>query len=144
VDTKILIVTDDPEMQSQLVQALSGRGFWSFAVPRGGSTIFQLGLIQPDLVILDVGLDGMDRWRTLHHVREVSSVPVIVLVAPQDREGRSESLDRGADSCLSKPFEAQELQARVRALVRRVHYAARSTRQSQTVCNQPVTGFSLP
>jgi DNA-binding response OmpR family regulator len=130
VDTKILIVTDDPVMQNLLVRALSGNGYRSFTAPDGGSAILQVGLTQPDLVILDVPWPGRDRWRTLRRIRELSSVPLIALVSVEDQEGGSESLDRGADAFLTKPFDLQELEARVRALLRRVRCTARAIRQS--------------
>jgi two-component system OmpR family response regulator len=132
VDKKILIVADDPEVRDLMALALSGNGFRSLAVPDGGA-ILQFGLIQPDLVILDIAPTGKDRWRTLQRIRELSSVPLIALIDPDDYVGTSESLDRGADFSLAKPFDVQELQARVRALLRRVQYAARSARQSHTV-----------
>jgi DNA-binding response OmpR family regulator len=133
VDRKILIVTNDPVMQNLLVRALSGNGYRSYTTPDGGGTLLQIGLTQPDLVILDVPWPGRERWRTLRRIREQSSVPLIALVAVEDQEGGSESLDRGADAFLTKPFDLQELGARVRALLRRTEYAARSGRHSSTV-----------
>jgi DNA-binding response OmpR family regulator len=133
VDSKILIVVDDPDMQGLLVRVLSGNGFRLCAVPDGGGALLQFGLFQPDLVIVNILASGKDRWKTLQRIRELSSVPVIALTAADDYEGKSESLDRGADSCLARPFDLLELQARVRALLRRVNYAARAARKSPVV-----------
>jgi DNA-binding response OmpR family regulator len=137
VDIKILIIANDLEVRNQLARALATNGFRLFTVPDGGGAIFQFGLILPDLVIVEIPAGGQDRWKTLQRIREMSPVPVIALAAPEDPEGKSESLDRGADSCLTRPFDMQELQARIRALLRRVEYATHSARQSQAV---PVYG----
>jgi DNA-binding response OmpR family regulator len=116
VEPKVLVIANDIDVRNHLVRSLSGSGLRVFAVP--------------DIVILEVAPRGVDRWETLQRVREMSFVPLIALVSLEDREGRSESLDRGADSCLTKPFYISELQARVRALLRRVHFIARSARQA--------------
>jgi DNA-binding response OmpR family regulator len=133
VDTKILIVADEPDTRNQLARSLAGSGFRVFAVPDGAGAVLQFGLILPDLVILDIPPAGKERWKPVQRIREMSPVPVIVLVASEDHEGKSEGLDWGADSCLTKPFDLPELQARVRALLRRVQYAARSSRRSSAV-----------
>ncbi len=137
VDKKILIIADDPNVRNLLAQAFAKGRFRSFAVPDGGSAVLQFGLIQPDLVILDVPTGDRDRWKTLRRIRELSSVPLLALIEEEDWEGGSESLERGADIFLVRPFDLRELEARVRALLRRVQYTARSLRQSQT---EPIFG----
>jgi DNA-binding response OmpR family regulator len=132
MEAKILIIADDPDMRNQLVRAFAGGGSRAFAVPDSGEAFLQFGLLLPDLVILDIPPRGKDRWETVRRVREMSYVPVIALVSREDIEGKSESLDHGADSCLTKPFQVSELRARARALLRRVQYAARSALQSPT------------
>jgi DNA-binding response OmpR family regulator len=133
VNTKILIVANDPAVRNQLVGSFSGVDSRAFSAPDGGEALLQFGLILPDLVILDIPLSGKDRWKTVQRMREMSPVPVIALVSVEDYEGKSESLDRGADSFLTKPFDVQELQARVRALLRRVHGTTRPARQQTAV-----------
>ena len=130
MEPKILVIANDVDVRNHLVRSLSGSGLRIFAAPDSGEAFLQLGLFLPDLVVLDVVPSGADRWQTLQRVREISPVPVIALVSLEDREGRSESLDWGADSCLSKPFYVSELQARARALLRRVYLNTRSARQA--------------
>ncbi len=127
MNQKILIVENDPNVRDRLVEAFSANGFQSLAAPDEPGAIFDFGLLQPDLVILGIPQAGEDRWQTLRRIREVSSVPVIMLTVPDDREGNIESLERGADSFVTKPFDMRELRARVRALLRRVQHAAQAT-----------------
>jgi DNA-binding response OmpR family regulator len=129
----ILIVANDPVVRNQLVWALAEHGYRFFTTSDGGGSILQVGFIQPGLVILNIPPDGQDRWKTLQRIREMSPVPVIVLTGSEDDEGRSECLERGADCCLSQPFNERELQARARALLRRVQYKARSGREPQAI-----------
>lgn len=128
VEPKILIIADDPEVRNQLLRSLGGSGAQTFAVPGSEQSFLQFGLFLPELVIVDIPLHSKDRWKTIQRVREMSSVPIIALISVKDRQGRSESLDYGADSCLTKPYHASELQARIRALLRRVRYTAQSAR----------------
>jgi DNA-binding response OmpR family regulator len=128
VESKILIIADDPEVRNQLLRSLGGSGAQTSAVPDRQEAFLQFGLFLPDLVIVDIPLRRRDRWKTIQRVREISSVPVIALISVKDREGKSESLDYGADFCLTKPFHVSELQARIRALLRRVRYTAHSAR----------------
>jgi DNA-binding response OmpR family regulator len=129
----ILIIANELEIRNQLVGALSEYGYRFFTTADGGGAILQVGFIQPQLVILDLASEGQDRWRTLQRIRELFPVPVIVLTASENDDDRSESLDRGADCCLIQPFSAQELQARVRALLRRVRYGDRVVQDPQSV-----------
>lgn len=119
VDKTILIIGDDLETQYLLTEALSQGEFQVSATPTRIGSILQFGLIQPSLLIFDIPQADTRSWEILERIRELSSVPVIALLADNDYEARIASLDRGADYCLAKPFNVQELQARVRALLRR-------------------------
>jgi two-component system KDP operon response regulator KdpE len=83
--------------------------------------------LKPDLILLDVVMPGMDGWEMLGHLREFSSVPVIMLTAMGGLQDRVYGLDTGADDYVTKPFETQELTARMRALLRRVTPASDET-----------------
>ena len=117
---KLLIVEDDALLQSGLAQALSSEGY---AVDCAGSAAESNALLrssQYSLIVLDLGLPDRDgatllrQWR-----RDGNAVPVLILTARDALEDRVDGLDAGADDYLVKPFALAELQARVRALIRR-------------------------
>jgi len=127
---KLLIVEDDELLQSGLAQALSAKGY---AVDCAGSAAESNALLrsgQYTLIVLDLGLPDRDgasllrQWR-----REGLAIPVLILTARDALEDRVEGLDAGADDYLIKPFALAELQARVRALIRR--YQGHSDNQLQ-------------
>jgi DNA-binding response OmpR family regulator len=124
VERKILVIGDDPATQDLLRCTFSRDRFQVFTTPSRMSVVFQLYLLQPDLLILDTLQPGMDRGKMLKQIRERFSVPIVVLGAQAEHGIKFESLDQGADDFLAKPFSIQELQARVRALLRRAQYAA--------------------
>jgi DNA-binding response OmpR family regulator len=132
VSKRILIIEDDPDTRDFLVQAFSDSGF-SVSVASSESALLQFGLVQPNLIVFDIHTSGEGSWRTLQRIRELSAVPIITLCAPDDVGVRVQSLDQGADLCLAKPVGVRELQARVRALLRRDQRAYRPNWQMQTV-----------
>jgi two-component system KDP operon response regulator KdpE len=112
VEKRILIVMREPETRELLAQNFSDHGFRPFTAPDGVGGLFQFGLTQPHLVVLDV-----NGWETLQRIRALSNVPIIALIEDNSRD-RIESLNRGADYFVTKPPSVQELQAKVRALLR--------------------------
>jgi len=117
---RLLVVEDDPGLAAALRDGLGARGF---AVDRAGSAesaLDLLGIDSYDLVVLDLGLPGMDGLAFLRVLRErANPVPILVLTARGDVADRVAGLDQGADDYLQKPFAFPELLARVRALLRR-------------------------
>ncbi|NAS24479.1 response regulator [Herbidospora sp. NEAU-GS84] len=115
----LLLIEDDVTIRTALVRALRGKGH---AVAAASSALDGLRMAlddRPDLVVLDLGLPDLDGAELLRMLRAVSAVPVIVATA---RDGDAESvrvLDAGADDYLVKPFTAAQLDARVRAVLRR-------------------------
>jgi len=126
MDKKILIVGNDVQTEALLSQAFSGSDFQLLIISGNGSSVSPSGLIGPDLIIFDSLLPGAPGWHTLHQIRQLSPVPIIVLTDVDDSQVRIKSLDLGADYCLSKPLDLDELQARVRVLLRRAPAAAGS------------------
>jgi DNA-binding response OmpR family regulator len=110
---KVLIVGKNQDTREILVRALSGEDLQVFAAADGVSGLFQFGLVQPQVVILDV-----DGWETLQRLRSVSNVPIIALTA-NDWESGVESLNRGADYFVTKPLNVREVAAKVQASLRR-------------------------
>jgi two-component system response regulator PrrA len=116
---QILLIEDDPGIRSRLIRALSELGY---AVSSTGSGMSGLAMAVdegPDLVLLDLGLPDLDGTDVLVMLRAVSSVPVIITSARDDDPGLVRALDRGADDYVVKPFTAAQLDARMRAVLRR-------------------------
>ncbi len=116
---RVLVVEDDEAIAQVLQRSLRMEGYDVRVTGDGVSALDIAHAYLPDLVILDLGLprlDGLDVARTL---REGDDVPILVLTARDAVESRVEGLDSGADDYLVKPFERQELLARLRALLRR-------------------------
>jgi len=118
-DAKILIVDDEPQITRVLRTALSTQGYALRVAPNGAQALEAAHQWKPDLVITDLAMPEMDGVELCRELRAVSQVPIIVLsVRNQDRM-KIEALDAGADDYVTKPFSIQELQARVRAQLRR-------------------------
>jgi DNA-binding response OmpR family regulator len=123
---KILVIGNDVQVEALLSQAFSGSDFQLLIISGNGSSVAPSGLIEPDLIIFDSLLPGAPGWRTLRQIRQMSPVPIIVLTDVEDSEVRIKSLDLGADYCLSKPLDLDELRARIGVLLRRAPHTAGS------------------
>ena len=122
---RLLVVEDDPELLKLLHDALTTAGFICRQAADGRDAFTQLRQEPFDLVILDWTLPGLSGLELLHRMRSTAiNTPVLMLTARDQLEERVEALDAGADDYLTKPFELQELQARVRAQLRRCQYDA--------------------
>ncbi len=119
---RILVVEDDAALGDQVIEALSGSGY-AADLARDGEEGGFLGETEPyDAVVLDLGLPNVDGLTVLRRWRKSGvAVPVIVLTARGHWHEKVEGIDAGADDYLTKPFRMEELQARVRALIRRAH-----------------------
>jgi len=121
---QLLVVEDDERIRAALIRALRERGH---AVSSAGTALEGLRRAvdeKPDLVVLDLGLPDLDGRELLRMLRAVSSVPVIVATARDDDESVVQALDAGADDYVVKPFPAGQLEARIRAVLRRAAGAA--------------------
>jgi two-component system OmpR family response regulator len=117
---RILIVDDDTVVAGGVTRILESEGFAVDTVARGEQAILAATQERFDLVILDVGLPGMDGFEVLRRLRaEAERVPVLLLTARGAVDDRVHGLDLGADDYMAKPFAVSELAARVRALIRR-------------------------
>src|SRR5437879_11999448 len=117
---RILIVEDDPSRASGPARSLQAEGYAAAVAGRGGEAVGAARGERFDLVILDIGLPGMDGFEVLRRLRGAEHrVPVLVLTARDTVSDRVHGLDLGADDYMAKPFAMPELAARVRALIRR-------------------------
>jgi DNA-binding response OmpR family regulator len=116
---RVLLVEDDVEIADVLRRSLRNEGY---EVRTSGDGIDALEVASgfvPDLVVLDLGLPRLDGVEVCRRLRADSDVPILMLTARSETEDRVDGLDSGADDYLAKPFERQELLARIRALLRR-------------------------
>jgi two-component system KDP operon response regulator KdpE len=116
---QLLLVEDDPAIRSALVRALSERGHGVRTASTGMAGLQEAVDNRPDLVVLDLGLPDVDGCTVLTMLRAVSDVPVIVATARDDERETVRALDAGADDYVVKPFAAEHLEARIRAVLRR-------------------------
>ncbi|HWE63408.1 MAG TPA: response regulator transcription factor [Chloroflexota bacterium] len=117
--TRILVVDDEPHIVDFIILGLQRGGYAVTGAYDGQQALTMAQEWQPDLVILDVMLPGLDGLHVCRRVRAFSDVPILLLTARGDVDDRVLGLDSGADDYLCKPFSFAELAARVRALLRR-------------------------
>ena len=115
---RILIVDDDTALGEMLGIVLRGEGFETQTVTRGDEVMGAFGEFQPDLVLLDVMLPGMDGIEVCRAIRADSGVPIVMLTAKSDTVDVVLGLESGADDYIVKPFKPKELVARVRTRLR--------------------------
>jgi DNA-binding response OmpR family regulator len=116
---KVLIIEDDPTIRTGVVRALGARGH---VVVSSGTAMEGLKLAvaeKPDVILLDLGLPDLDGREMLRMLRAVSRVPVIVATARRSEEEIVRALDAGADDYVVKPYGASQIDARIRAILRR-------------------------
>jgi DNA-binding response OmpR family regulator len=118
-DPRVLVVEDDEEIAQVLQRSLRLEGYEVRVAADGETALDQSAAFNPDLVILDLGLPKLDGMEVARRLRSADDVPILMLTARDALEARVEGLDAGADDYLVKPFERQELLARLRALLRR-------------------------
>lgn len=119
VETKILVVDDDPAIAEMLTIVLQGEGFRTVVVGDGVEAVKAAEEHNPDLILLDVMLPGMNGIDVCKAIRETSTVPIVMLTARTDTVDVVLGLESGADDYVHKPFKPKELVARVRARLRR-------------------------
>ncbi len=119
-----MVIDNDLQTRDLLSQAFAGSECRVVIIPGDGGPLPPSGLTGQDLVIFDGLPPGAPGWRTLRQIRQQSPVPIIVLTDDDDSWAKIKILDMGADYCLSKPLDLDELRARVGVLLRRAAKAA--------------------
>jgi len=117
---KILIVEDELTLQETIAYNLKREGYLVETSIDGVEAIAKVKDIEPDLILLDIMLPGMDGFEVCRIIRKEVSVPILMLTARDDEIDRVVGLEVGADDYLTKPFSMRELIARIKALLRRV------------------------
>ena len=116
---RVLVVDDEPQITRVLKTVLSSQGYDVRTAADGESALAGFKEWSPELVITDLYMPHMDGVELCRRIREVSSVPIIVLSVKGEEQSKVEALDSGADDYVTKPFGIDELMARVRAALRR-------------------------
>jgi two-component system, OmpR family, response regulator len=116
---RLLIIEDEPRLLRALAKALREEGYAVDTAEEGEDGLFKATAFSYDAVVLDVMLPGMDGWEILRRLRATKPTPVLMLTARDATSDRVKGLDSGADDYLVKPFELDELFARIRAIIRR-------------------------
>jgi two-component system KDP operon response regulator KdpE len=118
----VLVVDDEPRMIRFIRMNLELEGYQVIEASNGAEALEQVRQHLPDLVIMDVMMPKMDGFEALRLLREISTVPVILLTVKSDEEDRIRGLELGADDYITKPFSPRELASRVNAVLRRASW----------------------
>ncbi|MFB4349513.1 response regulator [Microbacterium sp. CR_7] len=124
---KLLIADDDPQMVRALRITLAAHGYEVVVASDGAAAVATAAQAHPDLIMLDLGMPQLDGIEVIQALRGWTSVPIIVVSGRTGSADKVEALDAGADDFVTKPFQVDELLARLRALSRRAAPAGEST-----------------
>ena len=124
----VVVIEDEPQIRRLLRATLVSQGYRFFEATTGADGLTEAATRQPDIVILDLGLPDMDGLEIIRHLREWSSVPIVILSARDQEQDKIAALDLGANDYVVKPFAVGELLARMRSARR---HAARTPGQSE-------------
>jgi two-component system, OmpR family, response regulator MprA len=116
---RVLVVEDDPDIGDVVRRSLRREGYDVRLAADGSEALDEAAVFEPDAVVLDLGLPKVDGIEVSRRLRADGDVPILMLTARDSVDSRVEGLDSGADDYLVKPFDLQELLARLRALLRR-------------------------
>ncbi len=116
---KVLVADDDPQLVRALRITLAAHGYEVVAAPDGAAAIALAAKERPDIVMVDLGMPRLDGMRVIQALRGWTTVPIIVVSGRTGSADKVEALDAGADDFVTKPFQIDELLARLRALSRR-------------------------
>jgi two-component system KDP operon response regulator KdpE len=117
--SRVLVVDDEPQIRRTLAINLRARGYQVDLAASGEEALKAAAHHQPDVVVLDLGLPGIDGLQVIHGLRGWTQIPIIVLSVREREADKVAALDAGADDYVTKPFGINELLARLRAAVRR-------------------------
>ncbi len=126
----ILIIDDDPDLARIVQLSLNREGYQTVVATSGLEGLQEAYRVQPNLVILDIMMPGMDGWEVCRRLVEMSNVPILMLTAKGTEADIVKGLQIGADDYLTKPFSVAELIARVQALLRRAGSPSRTDKSS--------------
>jgi len=118
---RVLVVEDDPEMRKALALNLTARGYVIVGAATGAAALDEAAAATPDVIVLDLGLPDMDGMDIIRAIRGYSRTPIVVLSGRSGSADKVDALEAGADDYVTKPFDINELVARLRAATRRAN-----------------------
>lgn len=116
---KVLIAEDDPASAALLNKFLRASGYDTSVAGDGSEVMTKMMQCDPDIILLDVEMPERDGWETLAEIRSISQVPVIMVTVRSATSDKVRGLEQGADDYVTKPFDLKEMEARIRAVLRR-------------------------
>src|ERR1051326_6094726 len=125
-EMRVLVVEDEPDLLRSLAQALREEGYAVDTAADGEDGLFDAECNEYDAIVLDLMLPKLDGWELLRRLRKTKKTPVLMLTARDQSRDRVRGLDTGADDYVVKPFDLEELLARLRALIRRTSNQTRA------------------
>ncbi|MGN1248495.1 MAG: response regulator [Candidatus Spyradocola sp.] len=136
----ILVVEDDSAVQNLIVTALETTHAYRLCTAETGTqALLEAAAQQPAIMLLDLGLPDLDGVEVITRVRAWSDMPIIVISARNEDDDKIDALDAGADDYLTKPFSVDELLARMRGILRRLHYLKAASGQDTRFVNGDLT-----
>ncbi len=136
---RVMIVDDEPKILRFIAANLKSLGFEVHTFMRGAEALDNYDLLNPDLILLDIMMPGMDGFELLKRLHLFSDVPVIMLTARGDSNDKVLGLNSGADDYLTKPFSLEELFARVNAVLRRYDKTLAQSNKTSEITGGPIT-----
>ena len=133
--SKILVVDDERNIVELIRLYMEKEGFETICAYTGDEALSKFREEKPDLIVLDLMLPGTDGWQVCREIRKTSGVPIIMLTAKSETFDKVLGLELGADDYITKPFEAKELLARVKAVLRRTGTQEAETQKEVTFNN---------
>ncbi|MBM4467760.1 MAG: response regulator [Chloroflexi bacterium] len=115
--SKVLLVDDDATLLEALDLYLSRHGYQVYTAANGDAALHQISRHGPDIVVLDVMMPQLDGWQTCRHIRQTSSIPIIMLTARAQETDKAMGVKLGVDDYVTKPFSLKELKARIEAIL---------------------------
>ncbi|MBX9724902.1 MAG: response regulator transcription factor [Candidatus Obscuribacterales bacterium] len=134
-NVKVLVIDDEPQIRRALRVGLEKNDYRVILAENGESGLLQAAAQAPDLVILDVAMPpGIDGFEVCRRLREWSKVPIIFLSVRENEDDKVRALEMGADDYVTKPFGIRELEARIKAVVRRTSLEQSNVEQASFAC----------
>lgn len=136
---RVMIIDDEPKILRFIAANLKSLEYEVHTFMRGSEALDNYDLLNPDLILLDIMMPGMDGFELLKRLRSFSDVPVIMLTARGDSNDKVLGLNSGADDYLTKPFSLEELFARVNAVLRRYDKTLAQSNKTSEITGGPIT-----
>ncbi len=143
MEKKILVVDDEEKMRKMICDYLNAVGFETVTAVDGVNAVSQFVKEQPDLIVMDIMMPGIDGIDCTRRIREKSHVPIIMVTARAEESDKLMGLEMGADDYIVKPFSLKEMAARIRAQLRRADFSTPVVKEDKKVKTIKVNDISL-